>query len=363
VHPSDHYEGELEAERESADSDTVEKLKEKGQAEEAPAVMAGSAAMTVEKRREALREALKDIYMNPKEAEENIEARAFADGISTKTDSFKETAEDAGKDLSTFGRTDMQFGSLEGRGANGSSGYQRSKSRRFLDMTRYARIAGEIAEEVVEQGPDQETEEVMKKVRTAFKGGAAVGVIVGVGAAKGTAYGYKKLRGGMDKQAARQELQRRIQEYGGALETYKNQKREATGKGVEERLQEEADTGRGHGTDGDPTRNEGRGKQDRAETPREGGRQATTEAVRERVVAVKEEARSDAIDARRSRASEGAHGSVMEEAAEMRGSGEGTVRGGSGKTKDTEGRSSTQQTATNEKTTSEQDRGGRGGRR
>lgn len=364
VHPSDRYEGDLEAERESAGSDTVAKLKEKGQSEEAPDVMAGSAAMTVEKRREALREGLKEIYMSPQKAEESIEARAFADGISTETDSFKETVQDAGKDLSTFGTTDMQFGSLEGRRSNGSSGYQRSKSRRFLDMTRYARIAGEIGEEVVEQGPDQETEEAMKKIRTAFKGTGAAGVIVGVAAAKGAAYGYQTIREGMDRQAARMEMQQRIKDYGEALETYKNQKREATGEGIEERLDKnEGKTERDHSTNGEPSRDDGPGPQDRADTPREEGRRAATEAAREKVEAVKKEAQSDAIDARRRRASEGSHSAVMDEVAEMREGGRGTVQGESARTRDTGGRSSSEQATSTEKTTPKQDRGGRGGRR
>lgn len=360
-HPDDRYEGDLEAERNGADETTIEKLKETRRSEEVPKVRAESAAMTVEKRREALEKALKEIYMSPDKAETRIEARAFEEGISTETDSFKETVKDAGRDLSTFGTTDMQFGSLRGRGEAGDSGYQRSKSRRFLDMTRYARIAGEIAEEVVEQGPDQETEEAMKKVRTAFKGGAAVGTIAAVGAAKGAGYTYKKIRSGMDKQSARLELQRRIQEYGEALETYKDQKREATGKGVEQRVTE------GEGKrNGDPRERDTRsGSAGQAVEGEYGGDDREEGGpMRERVERVKEEARSDAVDARQDRTARGHHGSpVMNEVAEMRENGKGSSQAEAGGQKETKGPMRTDDGGSNEKPSSEQGRGDRGGRR
>jgi hypothetical protein len=358
-HPDDRYEGDLEAERDGADEDTIEKLKERGQSEEVPSVQAKSAAMTVEKRREALQEALKEIYMSPGKAETRIEARAFADGISTDSESFEETVKDAGRDLSRFGTTDMQFGSLQGRGTPGDSGYQRSKSRRFLDMTRYARIAGEIAEEVVEQGPDQETEEAMKKVRTAFKGGAAAGTIVAVGVAKGTGYTYQKIRNGMDKQSARMELQRRIQEYGEALETYKDQKREATGKDIEQRLNE-----RGERMDRDKGESETRSR-----TAEQGGyegsdKREASEPMRDRVETVKEEARSDAVDARQSRTTRGGRGSgVMNEVAEMRENSTGASQPNAEEQTETTGPSRTDGDGGKGQPSSEQGRGGRGGRR
>jgi hypothetical protein len=155
------------------------------------------------------------------------------------------------------------------------------------------------------------------------------------------------------------ELQRRIREYGEALETYKDQKREATGKDIEQRLDE-----RGKRMDRDRRESETRSRTAEQGGYEGGDKREVAEPMRERVDTVKEEARSDAVDARQSRTTRGGHGSgVMNEVAEMRENGTGASQPNAEEQTETTAPSRTDGDGGKGQPSSEQGRGGRGGRR
>jgi hypothetical protein len=213
-HPRDHYEGELLEERRNAGDSTVDALGDQTQSDQ---TIKGGLAATAKKREEDLKAALAQVYDNPEKVQGRLEEAAFADGISTDTDSFKDVQYGLAKDLDQFGST--QGSDL--KAFQSSSDRGKSWGDKLQDSLRKARYGAEVAEEITgEEGPDLETEEAMRNVRQGAKIVGA-GAVLGAIAAKGAGgYAYNKMREKMDEQQARQEISQRFHEYGKAMENY-----------------------------------------------------------------------------------------------------------------------------------------------
>lgn len=184
-----------------------------------------SLAMTVKRREQSLQTFLNKIYESPTDAQIRIEQNAFKDGLSTKTSAFKNTQVVIQDDLRWFGKTnDQAIRQLK----YNDTAETKDKGRRTW---RWGRLGAEIAEGVVERGPDEPTEEALKKVRTAAKG---TGFLVAGAAAYGVMTAKDKTkkawRTRQARKKAKSELNKRLKNYGNALERYQSHLNNPTGQ-------------------------------------------------------------------------------------------------------------------------------------